>query len=399
MIIDKPKLFLEINDENVVLLCGKFNENFDLKILFKEIYNSKNFKLGFLNNSNDFFKIIQNAIFKVEKEINYTFKNLILILDSPEITSVNISGSKKLSQSQINEDDITFILNNLKQSIKDNYKNYSILHLFNTNFTLDEKIFDNPPVGLIGDKYYHELSFFLLPTNDLKNISLLFKKLNLVVDRFICKNFLEGMSKMQTEKKNNFFKINYNKESCELLFFENYSFVYRQIFKFGSNKCNQDVSKVCSLNEKIVDDIFKKISFCSNYQDSKDKILDKSFFENELFRKISLKHIYEVINARNNEIFDLIFNNNINIKFFKKKSRNVFIEVEDKSVFFNQNEMIKKNFDNSLNIHLSDKTQNDQYQNCLKAAELVSMGWDREVISYTQDKKSIISRIFSTLFK
>ena len=204
---------------------------------------------------------------------------------------------------------------------------------------------------------------------------------------------------MQTEKKNNFFKINYNKESCELLFFENYSFVYRQIFNFGSNKCNQDVSKVCSLNEKIVNDIFKKISFCSNYQDSKDKILDKSFFENELFRKISLKHIYEVINARNNEIFDLIFNNNINIKFFKKKSRNVFIEVEDKSVFFNQNEMIKKNFDNSLNIHLSDKTQNDQYQNCLKAAELVSMGWDREVISYTQDKKSIISRIFSTLFK
>ena len=40
-----------------------------------------------------------------------------------------------------------------------------------------------------------------------------------------------------------FFKINLNKESCDLSFFDNSSFVFYENFKFGSNKFKQDVSK------------------------------------------------------------------------------------------------------------------------------------------------------------
>ena len=165
MIFDKPILFLEINKNNIIIFSGKYNENFDFEILFKDIFNLSNFKLGVPDNSKDFFENIKNAIFLAEKKINFTFKNLILILDSPEIFCVNVSGSKKINKSQINEDDITFILNDLKKTVQESYKRSSIIHLFNTNFILDNKKFDNPPVGLIGDRYFHEISLFLLPTN------------------------------------------------------------------------------------------------------------------------------------------------------------------------------------------------------------------------------------------
>ncbi len=398
MIFDKPILFLEINKNNIIIFSGKYNENFDFEILFKDIFNLSNFKLGVPDNSKDFFENIKNAIFLAEKKINFTFKNLILILDSPEIFCVNVSGSKKINKSQINEDDITFILNDLKKTVQESYKRSSIIHLFNTNFILDNKKFDNPPVGLIGDRYFHEISLFLLPSNDLKNISSSFKKLNLTVDRILFKNFLEGMEKMHNSSKKDFFKINLNKESCDLSFFDNSSFVFYENFKFGSNKFKQDVSKVCSLSNESVDQIFKTISFNGVIKKKSDMLLDKSMFKDNSFRKISLNHIFEIIDARNTEIFNLIFNKNTNILNLKKHTDNIFIEVEDESIFNNQAEMIKKNFDHTFNVSLKHKTHNDQYLNCSFAAELISKGWDREVIAYTQDKKSLISRIFSKIF-
>ena len=64
-----------------------------------------------------------------------------------------------------------------------------------------------------------------------------------------------------------------------------------------------------------------------------------------------------------------------------------------------KSELIKNKFPSHHNIEIVNKTHNDQFINCEIASELISRGWENEVISFTRQKKSIISRIFSFFFK
>ena len=46
---------------------------------------------------------------------------------------------------------------------------------------------ENLPIGLFGDFYSHELSFWLMHTNDLNNLKNIFDKCNLKIKKYILK--------------------------------------------------------------------------------------------------------------------------------------------------------------------------------------------------------------------
>ena len=52
----------------------------------------------------------------------------------------------------------------LKLLINENEKNNTILHIFNSKYLLDKKEIENLPIGLFGNFYSHELSFFMINT-------------------------------------------------------------------------------------------------------------------------------------------------------------------------------------------------------------------------------------------
>ena len=96
----------------------------------------------------------------IEQKTNFTFKEVILILDDFEFSYINLTGHKRLNGSQVLKENITYILNTLKSNINECEKNKKIIHIFNNKFNLDKKDINNIPIGLFGDFYTHELSFF-----------------------------------------------------------------------------------------------------------------------------------------------------------------------------------------------------------------------------------------------
>ena len=152
--------------------------------------------------------------------------------------------------------------------------------------------------------------------------------------------------------------------------------------------------KVCSLDYKIID----KILSDRPYE-------DKSFSENELFeekyfiegnyRKIKKKLVIDIAKARIEEIVNIIFNKNINIKHLKKNSIRIYLSIEDEVIFSNFKENFRSyfshnetNFIKELNI---DKI-------ILNASYLSTYSLKKEAIPITQTKNSLITRIFKSLF-
>ena len=56
----------------------------------------------------------------------------------------------------------------LNLKLTETEKHKTIIHLFNTKYLLDNKIIKNLPIGLYGEFYSHQLTFFLLNIMKLK---------------------------------------------------------------------------------------------------------------------------------------------------------------------------------------------------------------------------------------
>ncbi len=398
MEINQPYLFVEINDKNFNFLVVKYDENFDFKIIYSETIKSEGISNGKVVDALIISKIIKENLNLIENKINFTFKSATIISDQNTYKCINVSGYKNLSGSQITDDDISFILNDIKKIISDNQPNKTLIHLFNSKFVLDKNNIEKIPIGLYGEFYNQHLTFFLLPKNDLKNLKLIFNNCHINIERVVYKNFAEGINLIN---KNSISKsvgiININKKRSKISIFKNLSFVYSEDYSFGSDIIMSDVEKVCSLNIDIVKNIFKNMSF-ENLNEKENDYLDENFFQGDKFRKISLSHLNEVISARIEEIINLIFMKNINLKYLKNENIDVYLFFEDVNMFKNFKKNFAKKFSENQRVFIENLNQDENLGACIGSAELMGKGWEREAIPIIQTKKSIISRIFNTIF-
>ena len=391
-------LIAEIADDNIRYIVVKFDENSDYKILSKKIFKNNGIKKGKILDFEYTAKKINEDIKDLEKESGNIFKNISLIINEPEISCTNLSGFKILNGSKVEKRDLEYILNEAQISISQNQENNSILHIINSNFILDKIKKNKIPLNLHGDHLSLNMTFISLPKNNLKNIKALFDNSDLKIDRVISRPLACGINALNKKrKKEDFLLINFEKEFSNISLFENSALVFTKIFPFGTNSITQDVSKLCSINENEIRPLIQEIDFTSTI--NQKRYIDKSFFKESKFKKLTIQHVKEIINARIIEMLDYLFNKNINIKYIKKKILSIDIFFEDKEIL----KHLGKLFHDNLRVDET-KTQielihSDDFFALSGAAELIYKGWDKEAIPLIKVKKSIISRFFERFFK
>ena len=398
MEINKPYLILEINDEKFIFLVFQYNDDLEYKNISTRIIASTGIKGGKIIDIDSSSKVLKKNITEVEKEINFTFKDITIVNTQKDYNCINISGYKNIGGSQILKEDISHLINDIKKSILNNNPNKNLIHIFNSNFFLDNSQLDNPPIGLHGEFYNHHLTFFLLPKYDLKNLQLLLNSCNLRAEKIIFKHFTQGIEKIKQIKNNKSFLLISIKKNCSsIIKFNNSSFTYAEEFSFGSDIIMKDVSKLCKLDLEIVEKIFNENSF-DKIDISENICLDKKYFLKEIFRKISFSHLKNIVDARIQEIMSLVYMQNVNLKYFKQKNKNIYIIFEDNNFYNNFQLIFKKNFMQMDQITFFKPTKEDQLGSCMSTADLIGKGWHKEAISVISTKKSFISKIFTSLF-
>lgn len=392
------KLFIELKNKNIIFQAIEFNKDNNYKVLDEINTLSLGLENGNIIDLEECASTVQDCLFKIERKLDFTFNNVTLIINNQDAEIINLNNSKKLHGDQLTKEDISYIINNAQKQIIDNSPNKEIIHLFNTSFFLDGEEKRKLPLGLAGDFYTHQLSFFLIKKNILKNLKILFGMCNLTIQRIIDSNFLFNMNVYNLNSSINFFCIELGKEKSNLALFYNGSFCFLENFNFGTNIIKKDVSKLCSIELDIIDKIISEINFEKEFS---EELIDKKYFNGKPYRKISISYIKEIMLARLNELLDIIFVNNINIKHLKTNIENCFIFIEDQNIRINLRQnlfdyLIEK--ERMKKFLIKEMTQNDTYLRCNLAAKLINDGWLNEVLSIIQPKKSFISRVFTSLF-
>ncbi len=393
--LKKKNLFLEINDENFLVAIGEHDDELNFKIIEHELFSPSGFKNGKIIDLATTVENLKKVVKKVESKSNLLFSQINVIINQTEFDCINISGFKKLNGNQILSDDISYILNDIKSKLSESENDKTIIHLFNTKYLLDNKQIKNLPIGLYGDFYSHQLTFFLIKNNEFKNLKTLFNKCNLSINRVILKSFSDGIKIINNYKDDTFIKIKIGKSESNVSFFFESAFCFSQKFNFGSDIIIKDISKVCSLETSTV----QKIISDSSFEISDENLyVDKKFFDKNNFRKISIKHIIEISSARIEEIANILFNKNKNLYYFKDKEVALYLDFEDKNISYKFHFI----FENSLKkckLNFLKENEGDPLESIKIFAQLLSKGWSKEAIPVVNKKKSLISRIFSSLFE
>ena len=394
---DTPKLFVEISNYNYIFIAIKYDDDQNLRVVEKIIHTSQGINRNKIIDIDRASETIKKNIEIIEKKLNYVFKDVNVIIEDFTTSCVNISGFKKLNGSQILKENISYILNSLKLDVVKNEDQKSIIHIFNSRSILDGINTDNLPIGLFGNFYSHELTFFLIENNDLKNIKLIFNRNNLNVRKVVLKSFSEGI---YLTKQNNsiksFFKIKFYKENSSIIYFDNDSFRYSEYFNFGTNIILKDISKICSIDIELIENFLSQNLFNKKFND--DEYLEEKYFAKGNFRKIRKKLILEIAQVRINEIINIIFYNNPNLKTFQEDSVKIYLTIKDYLIFNNFGNSFKDFFQNNKNIEISFIDDCDIETLVINTENLLTYGWKKEAIPITQTKNSIITRIFKSLF-
>ncbi len=391
-------LFVEINFSNYLISVCESDESQKFKIIEEIVVSNKDIQNNRFKSIENPQDVIKKNIQILEDKLNFVFKDVILIIDVFKYSSLNISGSKKLNGSQILKENISYILNSLKLTISEIEKDKVILQIFNSKSILDGATLENLPIGLFGDFYSHELTFFLLNNNDFKNIQQIFNMSNLNVKKIMIKNFIEGTQIINQYKKNEtFFKVKIYKDNSSISFFDNASFKHFESFNFGTNIILSDISKVCSIEHPVIESIFSDLIFCNNTF-KENEYLEEKYFTKKNYRKIRKNLITEIVKARVEEFVDIIYKKNINLHSFKKRNSEIYLNVEDKLVSENFKSLFKECFLKAENMKIHFVNELTKREILEQALQLSNYGWKKEAIPIVQTKSSLITRIFKSFF-
>ena len=156
-----------------------------------------------------------------------------------------------------------------------------------------------------------------------------------------------------------------------------------------------DISKVTGLEIDIIKNILINSDFPEN---NLEELVEKNFFKDNNYRKISKKLIIDIAKARIEELSELIIFKNINTKFFLEKKTPIFLKINNSLIFQKFSNSFKFFFSKKDNcsFNIIDNGENENFYN--NANDIAQFGWKREAIPIIQEKRSILARLFDFLF-
>jgi len=391
------KLYILIDYSEILIIAGEMNELSNFKLINKIILPITETSGNKIFDFEKVADLIKKNILLIEQQINFTFKDLIIIIDNFDITFLNLTGFKKLNGTQISKENITYIINSLKINVDQFENKKKILHIFNSKYCLDKKNIDNLPIGLFGDFYSHELSFNLINKNDYKNLQIIFDNCNLKIEKILLESYVKGAFISNTYPQNDtFFFIQINTNKSKIFFIENGAIKYEQKFQFGTDIILNDISKVTSLDLNNIKKFLNKNTSLEKILNS--DLVEKEYFDSKPYRKIKKKLIADIAEARIKEIIDLIFYKNINFDKTKKEIKKIFLEINLENKTHCIKQMFSKCFLEENKIELKNIEKPDIEEIIGTANNIVQFGWKKEAIPITKKPKSLITRFFRAIF-
>ncbi len=290
-------------------------------------------------NIDDSKEIIKDQIKSAEKKIDQHIKNVNLMIDTPDMFSIDISIKKNFDSNKYTKNDIKSLLNEAKSLVQKNYFNQKIIHVIVKKFIFDDEVFFKIPNKEINyDSLILELKFICFPLSIWKNLQNSFVGNYLTIDNLYSSSYVRSINYnniFSDFKRKVVLDIGFRK-SAITAFYEN-RILYFNVLPVGGRHITNDISILLKTSEEEAEKIKKNLN------------QSEITFENKLDtnnKKESSNLSNQVIFARVDEIIKLNLADRYFNAFFSSEDRSILIFIGEGSKILNNNSIyLEEKFD------------------------------------------------------
>ena len=355
---------------------------------YSEIKSLSNQNL-YLNSNEQIIYLIKNA----EEKISSHIQDIVLMFDTNNLISIDLSLSKNLDQSSELKKVYNSLLLELNQIINSNYSKYKIINTILSKCIIDDIVYDDLPEKINKvNNIKIEFKLICFPQKEINIIKENFNKNNLNITHYYCSSYLKTLFYLN--------KLNYNKISfleiglkkSFLLNYDNRKLKSIHTVPIGGYHISNDISKIFKIDFSEAEEIkklFNKSDTEFSYdikQNNNDVILNKILSKN-----IQVDLLKKVILYRVQEIMDITF----------EKSSSINKDYNDYKLFLIGDGSLL--FDNNT-FHLNDKFEFKSINFCsLSDFEICEAGLkyllDDQLPVISNKKQGIFEKFFNLFGK
>ena len=232
---------------------------------------------------------IDKIIVNIERDTKEYLDSINLMIDSPEMLSINLSLSKKFDKSKLKKEDIQFLIKDAKQQILRNYSEQSIIHIIIKNYKINNVDYTFLPTDINCNLLSIDIIFICLPKKIIDNIKKIFFKFDVSINQIFCSSYARSVNykdNFASIENISFIDVGFNRTSITHYNKNKISFFHT--IPIGGNHITKDLSKILSVDLTVAEKI--KLNF-----DKDQSILTDKNLSTELTQKIIFARIEEIL--------------------------------------------------------------------------------------------------------
>ncbi len=283
------------------------SEDGQIRVLGVGIVPAEGMRRGAVVDIADAADAIAAAVEKAEQMSGERVKNAIVSIGGAGISVKETQGVIAIGRAdgEVIEDDVVRVIE-AAQAVSIPTNN-DIIHVIPRSFRLDDQRDIKDPVGLRGVRLEVDAVIVEAPNNHVKNLTAAMERADIAVDDFIIEPLAAAESTLTKKQKElGVALVNLGASTTSIAVYEEGELIHTAVLPVGSDFITHDIAIGLRTEIDIAEQVkFEYGSADMNSVDQKS-IVDLSHIDERETEGVYHYHILEIINARIDEIFDLV---------------------------------------------------------------------------------------------
>ena len=305
---DKIVVGLDIGTTKICALVGRKNEFGKLEIMGMGKAISEGVVRGIVSNIDKTVDAIKKAIKMAEEQSGINIGVVNVGIAGQHVKSLQHNGSitRATTENEITVDDVNRLTNDMYRLVTK--PGDEIIHVMPQDYKVDyeEGIVD--PVGMSGVRLEGNFHIITAQSNAINNINKCVTRAGLEIENLILEPLASSMSVLsQEEKEAGVALIDIGGGTTDLAIFKDNIIRHAAVLPFGGNIITSDIKQGCMVMQNQAEQLKVKFGKAIADEASENEIVSIPGLRDRTPKEISLKNLAFIIEARMEEIIELVY--------------------------------------------------------------------------------------------
>jgi cell division protein FtsA len=305
---DKIVVGLDIGTTKVCALVGRKNEYGKLEILGMGKAVSEGVVRGIVSNIDKTVEAIRKAVQQAEDQASINIKVVNVGIAGQHIKSLQHNGSitRQMTDDEITVEDVNRLTNDMYRLVTP--PGSEIIHVMPQEYKVDYEEGITDPVGMSGVRLEGNFHIITAQSNAISNINKCIARAGLEIDNLILEPLASSMSVLSDEEKEaGVALVDIGGGTTDLAIFKDNIIRHTAVLPFGGNIITSDIKQGCMVMQNQAEQLKVKFGKAIADEASDNEIVSIPGLRDRTPKEISLKNLAYIIEARMEEIVELIY--------------------------------------------------------------------------------------------